>query len=104
MEDPASEGEKGGARMPGEPAEEREEGPWSGEGKDCKEGEGDPRDEREDSRAPLASCGLFSSSSPSSRSSSPRLLSNWPVAGTVLPSWSNLVASISWILLPWRYI
>ena len=27
MEDPASEGEKGGARMPGEPAEEREEGP-----------------------------------------------------------------------------
>ena len=28
MEDPpASEGENGGARMPGEPAEEREEGP-----------------------------------------------------------------------------
>ena len=25
--DPANEGEKGGARMPGEPAEEREEGP-----------------------------------------------------------------------------
>ena len=115
MEDPASEGEKGGARIPGEPAEEREEGPWnvkrwfvspteeeftwSGEGRDCKEGEGDPRDEREDSRAPLASCGLFSSSSPSSRSSSARLLSNWPVAGTVLPSWSNLVASISWMLL-----
>lgn len=84
MEDPpASEGEKGGARMPGEPAEEREEGPWSGEGNDCREGEGEPRDEREDSRAPLASCGLFSSSSPPP---SPPLISNWPVAGTVLPS------------------
>lgn len=87
MEDPpASDGENGGARMPGEPAEESEEGPWSGDGRDCKEGEGDPRDEREDSRAPLASCsGLFSSPS-WSPSSSPPLVSNCPLAGTVLPS------------------
>jgi hypothetical protein len=95
----AKEGEKGGAKMPGEPAEEREEGPWSGEGRDFKEGEGEPIDDKEDSKAALALCGLFSSCSPSSSSSSssppPPSTSNWPLGARVLPSWSNLVASIS---------
>ena len=70
---------------------------WSGEGRDFKEGEGEPIDDNEDSKAAFALCGLFSSCSPSSSSSSssPPPSSNWPLGARVLPSWSNLVASIS---------